>query len=310
MNVPNVTEHIAILGGSGFVGRHLRQHLLAQGHHVTVLTRQPPDMLERYLAPATVRQVDSDSDGQLVQALSGVSVLINLAGILHESAGQRFEQVHAGLPARLVRACTAASVRHYLHMSALHADMVNPPSAYLRSKAHGEEAARAAPADLIVTLFRPSIIFGEGDNFFGQFAQMLRWMPVFPLVCPRARFAPVWVDDVVSAFSTVIARGAESERCQSYDLCGPKSYSFRELIEFTARATDRHRLIIGVPDWVARLQGRVLQHLPGPLFTLDNYYSLQVDSVCECNGLERLGINPAMLESVMRVLLSERQSVS
>jgi uncharacterized protein YbjT (DUF2867 family) len=308
MKFTNVTEHIAILGGSGFVGRHLVRRFLAKGHSVTVLTRQTPEMLKGYLAPAMVRQVANDSDRQLVQALSGASVLINLAGILHESHGQYFEEVHAELPARLVKACSAAGVRQYLHMSALRADMANPPSAYLQSKAHGEQAACTALGDLTVALFRPSIIFGDGDNFFGQFAQILRWMPVFPLVCPNSRFSPVWVGDVVSAFLAVIGRSAKAGSCEAFELCGPNTYSFRELIDFTVTALGRRRLIIGVPDWAARLQGRTLQHLPRPLFTLDNYHSLQADSVCECNDLERLDIKPAALEAIMTPLLAKTRS--
>ena len=309
MNNPSKgIEHVAIIGGSGFVGRHLAHRLHTDGHRVTVLTRQAPPILSSEQMPIRVVQVDSQSTAALTEALSGITTLINLAGILHQCGQQSFNAVHAELPARLVQACTTAGVARYLHMSALRADMNQPPSAYLRSKARGEMMARKASQQLAVIIFRPSIIFGEGDNFFGQFAKMLRWMPVFPLVCPNARFAPVWVDNVAGAFSAVINQPAQPGLREAYNLCGPRAYSFRELIRFTAGALGLPRLIVGLPNWMAKLQGRVLQHLPGPLFTLDNYDSLQSDSVCECNDLERLDIKPVALEAIMTSLLAKKRS--
>ena len=269
-HLSKVIEHVAIIGGSGFVGRHLAHRLHTDGHRVTVLTRQAPAILSIEQTPIRVMQVDSQSTAALTEALSGITTLVNLAGILHQCGQQSFNAVHAELPARLVQACTTAGVARYLHMSALRADMNQPPSAYLRSKARGEMMAHKASQQLAVIIFRPSIIFGEGDNFFGQFAKMLRWMPVFPLVCPNARFAPVWVDNVAGAFSAVINQPAQPGLREAYNLCGPRAYSFRELIRFTAGALGLPRLIVGLPNWMAQLQGRVLQHLPGPLFTLDN----------------------------------------
>ena len=298
------TQPIAIVGGTGFVGLHLCARLLAQGHRVTIFTRRSSGDLAARLAPAEVVEVDTESAEDCVNALTGHRALINLAGILHESRAQRFRSVHTELPVRLAQACTNAGVQHYLHMSALRADMKDPPSAYLRSKARGEKGVNAASESLAVDIFRPSIIFGVGDNFFGQFAGMLRWLPVFPLVCPGAKFAPVWVDDVAQAFVSVLAGDTAPGVRRSHDLCGPKTYTFRELIEFTASVIGKRRLIIGVPDWAARLQGLVLQQLPDPLFTLDNYYSLQAPSTCECNALISLGIEPSALEPIMTAALS------
>ena len=305
-NSPDATpkQPIAIVGGTGFVGRHLCARLLAQGHRVTIFTRRSSGDLAARLAPAEVVEVDTESAEDCVNALTGHRALINLAGILHESSAQRFQSVHTELPVRLAQACTNAGVQHYLHMSALRADMKDPPSAYLRSKARGEKGVNAASESLAVDIFRPSIIFGAGDNFFRQFAGMLRWLPVFPLVCPGAKFAPVWVDDVAQAFVSVLAGDTAPGVRRSHDLCGPKTYTFRELIEFTASVIGKRRLIIGVPDWAARLQGLVLQQLPDPLFTLDNYYSLQAPSTCECNALLSFGVQPSELETVMTPLLS------
>ncbi|MBT4396419.1 MAG: NAD(P)H-binding protein, partial [Acidiferrobacteraceae bacterium] len=145
MNNPSkVIEHVAIIGGSGFVGRHLAHRLHTDGHRVTVLTRQAPANLSIEQTPIRGVQVDSQSTAALTEALSGITTLVNLAGILHQCGQQSFNAVHAELPARLVQACTTAGVARYLHMSALRADMNQPPSAYLRSKACGEMMAREA----------------------------------------------------------------------------------------------------------------------------------------------------------------------
>lgn len=295
---------VAVLGGSGFVGRCLTRTLIARGHRVRVLTRDKNPHVASAMASSDWVEVNYGSADAREAALIGCDALVNLCGILHQSKRQRFQDVHERLPADWTSSAIKAGVSHLLHMSALRADMTEPPSAYLRSKAAGERAVRAHADAIAISVFRPSIIFGEGDNFFGQFANMLRWAPVFPLVCPDARFAPVWVEDVARAFAQILDHPTVKGAPKAYDLCGPTAYRFQELIEFTARGMGIRRVVFGVPDWMARLQGRMMQLLPNPVFTLDNYYSLQADSVCSCNAFESLGISPAPLEGVMTPLLS------
>ena len=103
---------------------------------------------------------------------------------------------------------------------------------------------------------------------------------------------------MVSAFANALGRPGVEGSAETYNLCGPRSYRFRELIEFTAEKLDKRRLIIGVPDWIAQLQGRAMECLPNPLFTLDNFYSLQADSTCDCDDFATLGIEPESLERV------------
>lgn len=296
-------RQVVILGGSGFIGRHLTEKLCAQGYAVRVLTRSVQPAAES-LAVAGVEFVHTDpfQDEQLASGIAGADALINLAGILHEARTESFDKVHVELPRRLVRLCQEAGVSRYLHMSALHANADHGPSRYLFSKGRGEDVVHQTGDELAVTSFRPSIVFGEGDNFFSQFAALLRWMPVFPLVCPESRFAPVWVADIAAAFATVLS-DTSAYRGQRLNLCGPKAYSFRQLIDYTASALGKKRLILGLPDYLSRMQGMCLERLPGRLFTTDNYLSLQVDSVCDCNHLQTLGIKPRELESVMTPLL-------
>jgi NADH dehydrogenase len=295
---------VVVIGGSGFVGRHLLARLVNAGHRVTALARSSiAESGLRQIAGVRVVRVNLESDEALSACLAGQAVVINLVGILHESREIDFDAVHVAFPRRLMHLCQAAGVTQYLHMSALNADAAKGPSRYLKSRGEGEDAVHHACGGVMVTSFRPSIIFGSGDNFFGVFDRLLDWMPVFPVVCPQTRFAPVCVDDVVEAFYQVLERGADFNG-QRLNLCGPQIYTFKELVQFVARVTGRRRLVLGLPDWLSRWQALVMERLPGKLFTRDNYRSMQIDSVCAGNNFSALGISPKALEDVMTPLLA------
>lgn len=295
---------VVVIGGSGFVGRHLLARLVNAGLQVTALARSSAaESGLRKIAGVRVVRVKLESDEALSVCLAGQAVVINLVGILHESREIDFDAVHVAFPCRLMHLCQAAGVTQYLHMSALNADAAKGPSRYLKSRGEGEDAVHHACGGVMVTSFRPSIIFGSGDNFFGVFDRLLDWMPVFPVVCPQTRFAPVCIDDVVEAFYQVLERGADFNG-QRLNLCGPQIYTFKELVQFVARVTGRRRLVLGLPDWLSRLQALVMERLPGKLFTRDNYRSMQIDSVCAGNNFSALGISPKALEDVMTPLLA------
>jgi NADH dehydrogenase len=177
-------------------------------------------------------------------------------------------------------------------MSALGADP-KAPSEFLRSKAIGEQAALAAD-DLEVTAFRPSVIFGPEDRFLNLFARLAAFFPVLALGSPGARFQPVYVGDVVRAFLAALDSRDAAGKC--YDLCGPKEYTLRQLVELVCAITGRRRLMIGLPDALSYLQAWLMELLPVQLLTRDNYYSMQVPSVCDCAF--PFGIQPALLEAV------------
>ena len=296
-----VIRSICIVGGTGFVGRHLVAELARHGYKLRVLTRRRERRRDLLVIPG-LELVESNvhQSEELREQFQGHDAVINLAGILNEAGGSNrdFGSVHAGLPAAVTEACRLTGVKRLLHMSALKA-AADAPSKYLRSKAAGEDAAHAA-ADhgIAVTSFRPSVIFGPDDSFFNRFATLLALPgPVFPLACPDARFAPVYVGDVARAFADSLADRATFG--QRYDLVGPHIYKLRELVEYTARLAGRRKLVIGLPDSAARLQANILGHLPGKPFSMDNYQSLQVDSISDDNGLTRLGIAPTAVESVV-----------
>jgi NADH dehydrogenase len=233
---------------------------------------------------------------------AGRDAVVNLAGVLHSPRARRGEQgpnhygpafarTHVELAQAVVAACREAGVQRLLHMSALGADAA-APSEYLRSKGIGERAVLAAD-DLEVTVFRPSVIFGPEDGFLNLFARLAALFLVLPIGSPEARFQPVYVGDVVKAMLAALeSRTAGGAR---YDLCGPRQYTLQQLVELVCSITGRRRLVIGLPDWLSYLQARTMELLPVPLLTRDNYYSMQVPSVCECAF--PFGIRPVALQA-------------
>lgn len=297
-------NQICILGGTGFVGHHLIQALSAAGYQCRVPVIYPERHRDLRLIPGCSPYPLAGWDARsLGDALVGCGTLIYLVGILNPRGGRSFEQSHITLVRNALEAAQAAGVRRYLHMSALHANAQNGPSEYLRTKGRGEALAHGASGSgLAVTSFRPSVIFGRGDSFFNRFAGLLRRLPgPFPLACPNARFAPVYVGDVVQAMQRCLERPATAGR--SLELCGPRDFTLRELVEYTGRRIGRKVKVIGLSDGLSRLQGRIFQYLPGKPFTFDNYLSLQVDSLCERNGLGELGIQSTDVDIVVPTYL-------
>jgi uncharacterized protein YbjT (DUF2867 family) len=298
LNNTMANHDICILGGTGFVGHHLVARLSKSGHRCRVLTRRPERHRDLKLIPGTeVLPANVFDVHSLAERLRGCSVVVNLIGILNEGGGQSFEQVHVELVDRLGEAARGAGVTRFLQMSALGADAASGKSRYLRSKGEGEARAHAQEG-LRVTSFRPSVIFGPGDSFFNRFADLLRMVPgLFPLACPEARFAPVYVGDAAAAMEASLDDPGTWGR--AYDLCGPRVFTLRQLVEYTAHAIGRDPKILGLSDAASRLQARIFQHLPGKPFTLDNYLSMQTPSTCEGNGLSDLGISPKDIETVV-----------
>ena len=298
-------HHITILGGSGFVGRHLASRLASEGHIINVVTRRKEALRPLLVLPGLeIIEADIHDPQALAETFSGSDVVINLLGILNEFAHrtQKFEQLHEEIPRRVVEACRRQSVRRLLHMSALGADPAYGTSHYLRSKGKGENIVHNVH-DINVTSFRPSVIFGEDDSFFNRFASLLRTTPLlFPLACPDARFAPVYIGDVVE----VLARSLDNSDTygQRYDLCGPHSYTLKELVSYTANQLGLRRKIIGLSDPLSRLQARLLEWAPGKPFTRDNYMSMRQPSLCKGAFPKLFGITPRSVETIVPTYLN------
>lgn len=300
---------ICILGGTGFVGRTLANRLVKDGYQIKILTRDREANKENLILLPNLQLVEANvyDTNQLIEQFSDCDAVINLIGILNEHGtnGSGFHAVHVELMEKIIRACRENSIRRLLQMSALNADASDGPSHYLRTKGAAENIAHAATG-IHVTSFRPSIIFGPGDSFFNRFAHLLKLTPVFfPLACPRARFAPIYVEDVAEAFARSIKNPETYGK--RFDLCGPHAYTFEDLVRYTATCAGLKRKIIPLPDLLSQIQATLFDlmgfgfHLLGmeKPFSRDNYLSTKTDSVCNHNDLQILGITPTPLEGVV-----------
>jgi len=329
MNIKN----ICVLGGSGFVGRHIIRRLAEKGLNVRVLTRNRERAKELFVLPTVaVFEANIFDPLELNRHFEGMDAVINLVGVLHEETPGRvdkpsarrgsFHEAHVELPRKVVHACAAQGVKRLLHMSALGADPTSR-SAYQRSKGIGEVVVRESGTvhkehedwylngpkfvhgyGLDITIFRPSVIFGREDSFLNLFAGLVKRFPVLPLANPDARFQPVYVDDVAQAFVNSLTNSATFG--QTYELCGPKVYTLQQLVEFVAKTLGLRRNIIRLCGRLSYLQALVLEFMPGKkLMTRDNYYAMQTDNVCMGEFVPELGVKPTALEAVVPTYLAD-----
>ncbi len=293
---------VCILGGTGFVGRQITGQLVRSGYAVRVPTRNRERARELLVLPGVeVVAADVHDETVLPRLLAGADAAINLVGILNEHGhdGSGFRRVHVELVEKLVRACHESRVPHLLQMSALKANAESGPSHYLRSKGAGERTLKNLAGDeLRYTIFQPSVIFGPDDSFINRFAGLLRICPILPLARPKARFAPVYVADVASAFCAALENHGAYDR--TLQLYGPEDYSLQEIVVEIARILNLKRLIVGLPDSLSRIQAWFLDYIiPGKIFTLDNYRSMAVASVGTEDGLAALGITATSMHAVV-----------
>lgn len=290
-------NQVCVLGGSGFVGSAIVHRLSAAGYAVKVLSRQRERAKHLILLP-NVQVVECDvlSDVELGMHMQSCDAVINLIGILHESKQFSFEAMHHQLPARVAALCEKFGIKRLLHMSALQTS-AEAPSAYLRSKAAGEAAVLAHAANIRVTIFQPSIVFGRGDSFLNLLATIVKLMPVVALAKPEAKFQPIWVEDVAEAFVNSLSN--VDTYGKTYQLGGPRVYTLRELVEFVIFVLGKKRKIVGLNDRLSYWQAYAMEMMPLKLMTRDNIHSMEVDSVCQGPLAPELGLKPAPIEAIV-----------
>jgi len=292
---------VTVFGGSGFVGRYVVKRLAAAGHVVRVCVRDVEAAM--FLKPmGAVGQVvllrAPVTDAAAVEAAcAGASAVVNLVGILYEKGRARFDAIHRDGAANVARAAAKSGARALVQVSAIGAD-AQSPSAYARSKAEGEAAVRAAFS--AATILRPSIVFGPEDGFFNRFGALAQFLPALPLYGGGAtRFQPVYVGDVADA----VVKALSDPGCagKTYELGGPATYSFKELMDYILAETGRRRCLVSLPFGVARVQARFLELLPVPPLTRDQVKLLERDNVVSPGALTlaELGIAPTPLEAVV-----------
>lgn len=297
-------KDVCVLGGSGFVGGAIVAKLDAAGYRVKVLTRRREAAKHLILLP-NVQVVECDvlDYHALNVELRGADAVINLIGILQQSQRTSFNTIHHQLPGQLANICADLNIARLLHMSSLGASK-DAPSQYLQSKAAGEEALQAFNSKLNITVFKPSIIFGRCDSFINLFASLIKHLPVIALAKPNAKFQPVWVEDVASCFVNALEN--TDTYGKTYELAGPKVYSFRELLKVIMNTIGIQRPIIGLNNKLSYAQAWLMEILPGQLMSRDNVKSMEVDSISSQPFPAFLGGAPTALEAVIPEYLTNQ----
>jgi NADH dehydrogenase len=302
------TPRVLVLGGSGFVGRHVCEKLARLGWQITVPTRRAVNAAGVQSLPGlTVIEASVHKEADLARLMPGHDAVVNLVAVLHGNE-ERFESVHVDLPGKIASAMKKAGVQRLVHISALGADPQGP-SMYQRSKARGETVLHNAGLQL--TVLRPSVIFGAEDKFLNLFADLQAIAPFMPLAGSGTRFAPVWVADVASAVAACLQK--PDTIGQTYELCGPDVLTLGELVKRSGQWAGvnhgRGRPVIGLPMWMGWLQAAAMELAPGePLMSRDNLASMKVDNVAtgQLPDLSDLGISAASAAGVAPSYLGHR----
>ncbi len=290
-------QRVVLIGGSGFLGSAVANRLAEAGIGVLIPTRRRSRAGHVVLLPnAEVVEADVHDPATLRRLLADADAVVNLVGVLHSRPGQPwgadFQRAHVELPQKIVAACQATGVAQLVHISALGASP-DGPSEYQRSKAGGEAAVRAAGCAW--TILRPSVVFGRGDRFLNLFADLARVFPVLPLAGARARFQPVWVEDVAEVVLRCLRDPAAAG--QTFEVAGPRAYTLRELVEYVSELIGHPRPVIPLPEILALLQARLMEFAPQPLMSRDNVRSMRADNVAGGAPLP-FGLQATPLEAV------------
>jgi len=302
-----MSKLVTIYGGSGFVGRYIARRMAKEGWRVRVAVRRPNDAL--FVKPyGVVGQVEPVAcnirdDASVRAVMKGADAVVNCVGILNRSGKNTFDSVQADGAARIARIAAEEGVANLVHLSAIGADE-NSPSEYQQTKAAGEKAVLASFPNAVI--LRPSIIFGNEDGFFNRFAAMTRFSPVLPVVGANTRFQPVYVDDVAQA----AVKGATGAAAPGiYELGGPDTETFRDLMRQMLAVIRRRRLILNVPFFAASIMGGAFDLLQAVtlgvfsngLVTRDQVRNLKADNVVSPGAatLSDLGITPTAMGAVL-----------
>jgi uncharacterized protein YbjT (DUF2867 family) len=292
---------VTLFGGTGFVGRYVATMLAQRGWRIIVASRHPDRALPLKTAGAVGQVVpvfaDIRDDGSVAAAVAGADAVVNLVGILFERGRQRFDTIHGEAAGRVARAAAAAGAGRFVQISAIGAS-ADSPSAYARTKAAGEAAVRAAFPG--ASILRPSVIFGPEDGFFNLFANLARTAPFLPLFGGgTTKFQPVYVRDVAAAVVACLEQAGTAG--QTYELGGPRVYSFRELMELTLKQTGRRKRLVSLSWGMAAFEARLFSLLPKPLLTPDQVVQLKIDNVVApgAKTLADLGIQPTPAELIL-----------
>ena len=300
------TPVVTVVGGSGFVGRHIVKALCSAGYTVRVLCRDTVAAAHLRTAgnvgQVVLQHADITDAASLAGKLAGSFAVINLVSTLYSRGKQNFEALNVKGASAIAQEAAKAGAERLIHFSALGVERAGDTK-YGTTKQAGEDAVRAAFPN--ATIFKPSLVFGPGDGFFDRFARMSLRAPALPLIDGgKTLFQPVYVEDI--ALAAVAALTAPDAKGANYSLCGPRTYSFKAMLELMMRTTKRERMLAPLPASLASMMGMVSELLPfPPQITRDQVRMLKHDNVMQGNesGFEALGITPRALEPLLPTIL-------
>ena len=293
-----------IFGASGFIGRHLIRRLTEKDFRIVAATRSP--YLHGYLKPLgnpgqiDLEKVNLFDEENLRTLIKNSDMVINLVGILFENKKQKFENIHARFPDLLSKLCNELNIEKLIHISALGIEKSSVTSSYAKSKLKGEKIILENFKYSVI--LRPSVVFGPGskNEFFNQFASLAEFLPALPLIGGGLTyFQPIYVGDVAKSIVTILEKEEINENI--YELGGPQTFTFKQLMEILLKQIKKKRLLIPIPWALAKFQAKILQVFPKPLLTTDQVEMLKYDNIVtnKYPTLKNLEINPKTIESVL-----------
>ena len=292
---------VSVFGGTGFLGRRIVRRLAAEGATLRIAVRSP-DRAQSVFGAAdldrvTVWHSDVRDPASVASAVAGVDAVVNAVSAYVEKPGVTFESVHEQGASTLAQEASAAGVARLVLVSGIGADP-QARSPYIRARGRGELVVRQAFPS--ATIVRPSAMFGPGDALFGTLADIIRLLPVVPLIGGGlTRLQPVYVEDVAEAISRMLADPATAGH--TYELAGPDVYTLRDLVSFALRILDKRRLLLPVPFALAEIQARLFELLPNPLLTTGQVDLLRADNLASgaLPGFPELNIQPKAVEEIV-----------
>jgi NADH dehydrogenase len=286
---------VCIAGGSGFIGTHLCRELLDRDVDVAALSRSP----ESAELPAGVEPVQGDVTAgaeALEDALAGHDAVVNLVALspLFQPKGRSHHDVHTEGTRNLVEAAEAAGVDRFVQMSALGADP-DGDTAYIRAKGEAETIVRESDVEHVI--YRPSVVFGAGDEFVG-FTRLLTPPVIAPLPGGgKTRFQPIWVGDL----APMLADGAteDGHLGETYEIGGPEVLTLADVARLVRPSV---AVVVPVPMVLARVGLTVAGAIPGAPMGLDQYRSLRMDNTTSTNEITAFGVDPSELRRLSEYL--------
>ncbi|MBS0236371.1 MAG: complex I NDUFA9 subunit family protein [Proteobacteria bacterium] len=299
-------DSIVILGGTGFLGQHLVHQLAPLGARIRLVSRHGETESNKHLricgavGQIGFERVDITRQSSIEKVLYDATHIVNLLGTMHPTRKYSFALMHTDVPDLVARIAAHDKVKRLVHISALACDKAKT-SQYALTKLLGEDRVKHEFLD--ATIIRPSVMFGHEDNFLNMFAKMSKYMPFLPLLGGgNTKMQPVYVEDVAKAIVMALTMEKGQVCGRTFEVVGPHVYTFADLMRYILKVTGRHRLLLPIPFWLAKMEATLLEKLPTPPLTRDQVELFKYHNILpphHKNGLELLGITPTPMELIM-----------